>query len=159
MPPSASGKRIQHGAAFRLEVEAPKQPEATIRIRPGALLPNTTPPASHGPTRLISPLMTLSARGNWSRRPVPRKTGDVDFGGIHDPGAALDRVWPACAIRPALRSIRGVGILSVLLHSFVDYPMPKPAVAFWLFVLLGAVMGMGKHRRGRSPPAMRKTVS
>lgn len=67
-------------------------------------------------------------------------------GGLPFVGCLL--AMAACAIRPALRSIWGVGILSVFLHSFVDYPMQKPAVAFWLFVLLGAVIGMGKHRRG-----------
>jgi len=52
----------------------------------------------------------------------------------------------ACAVRPAVQSIWGVGVLSVFLHSCVDYPMQKPALALWAFVLLGVVMGRdGRH--------------
>ncbi len=41
---------------------------------------------------------------------------------------------------PAIwRSLWGLGILSCLIHSLIDFPMQRPPVALWLFVLLGAV--------------------
>ena len=39
----------------------------------------------------------------------------------------------------AVRSLWGVGVLAVLLHSLVDFPMQKPALALGLFILLGAL--------------------
>ena len=41
----------------------------------------------------------------------------------------------------------GLGVVSVFLHSLVDYPMQKPAVALWLFVLLGAMSVRKKSKR------------
>lgn len=44
-------------------------------------------------------------------------------------------IW---AIRPALRSLWGIGILAVLLHCFLDYPMQqRPALAAFFFAILG----------------------
>ena len=40
----------------------------------------------------------------------------------------------------------GLGVVSVLLHSVVDFPMQKPALALWVFVLVGA-MGAAAHYR------------
>lgn len=40
---------------------------------------------------------------------------------------------------PAVKSLWGLGILSVMLHSFVDYPLRDPAIAFLWFALAGAV--------------------
>src|SRR5665213_157118 len=46
----------------------------------------------------------------------------------------------AWSVRPALRSLWGVGILSVWLHALVDYPMQqRPALAAFFFALLGAL--------------------
>ena len=42
---------------------------------------------------------------------------------------------------PALwRSVWGLGIVSVCLHCLIDYPLHRPAVALWLFVLLGLII-------------------
>lgn len=38
-------------------------------------------------------------------------------------------------------SVWGIGVLTVWLHSFVDFPMQAPALALWTFVLLGAACG------------------
>jgi O-antigen ligase len=47
------------------------------------------------------------------------------------------------AVRPALRSVWGVGVLAVLTHCFFDYPMQqRPALAAFFFALLGIVMGV-----------------
>lgn len=43
------------------------------------------------------------------------------------------------ALRPALRSLWGVGILAVFVHALVDYPMQRLGLAAWVFVMLGAL--------------------
>ena len=46
----------------------------------------------------------------------------------------------AWSVKPALRSLWGVGILSVWLHALVDYPMQqRPPLAAFFFALLGAL--------------------
>jgi hypothetical protein len=46
----------------------------------------------------------------------------------------------AGAVRPAFRSLWGLGLLAVFVHSFVDYPMQqRPALAAFFFALLGIV--------------------
>jgi O-antigen ligase len=58
-------------------------------------------------------------------------------------------VW---AVRPAFRSIWGLGLLSVLLHALVDYPMQRLGLAVWLFVLLGARAAEERERRSTASP-------
>ncbi len=58
-------------------------------------------------------------------------------GGI--PFALLLLSIAAWAIRPALRSLWGIGLLSVFLHACFDYPMQRLGVAGWVFVLIGAL--------------------
>jgi O-antigen ligase len=46
------------------------------------------------------------------------------------------------SIRPALRTIWGIGMLAVFLHCLVDYPMQqRPALATFFFAMLGALAG------------------
>jgi O-antigen ligase len=45
-------------------------------------------------------------------------------------------IW---AVRPALRSVWGVGILAVFLHALVDYPFARLGVSAWAFLLIGAL--------------------
>lgn len=45
-------------------------------------------------------------------------------------------VWIA---GPAARSIWGLGLLSVMVHSYVDYPTREPALAFLWFAMAGGV--------------------
>jgi O-antigen ligase len=40
---------------------------------------------------------------------------------------------------PAVRSVWGLGIVSVMVHSFVDYPLREPVLLFFWFVLAGAL--------------------
>jgi hypothetical protein len=42
-------------------------------------------------------------------------------------------IW---SLRPAWRSIWGLGAVAVLLHACVDYPFSRPAVASWTIVIL-----------------------
>jgi O-antigen ligase len=51
------------------------------------------------------------------------------------------------AIRPAFRSLWGLGILSVFIHSLVDFPMQIPALAALQFVMLGALAAYARERR------------
>jgi O-antigen ligase len=54
-------------------------------------------------------------------------------------------VWIA---KPAIQSIWGLGVLSVMVHSYVDYPIREPALSFLWFALAGAVSQFdGKHLR------------
>ena len=36
-----------------------------------------------------------------------------------------------------VQSLWGLGVLAVWLHALVDFPMQTPALALWVFVLLG----------------------
>ncbi|MFM2123922.1 MAG: hypothetical protein RL328_373 [Acidobacteriota bacterium] len=48
-------------------------------------------------------------------------------------------------IRPAFRSIWGLGALAVLLHAFVDYPFEqRPQLAVFFFVFFGLVLSSGR---------------
>jgi O-antigen ligase len=42
-------------------------------------------------------------------------------------------------IRPALRSIWGIGVLAVLIHALFDYPFSRPAVGAWPILILSMV--------------------
>jgi O-Antigen ligase len=42
-------------------------------------------------------------------------------------------IW---AIRPAIRTIWGIGVIAVLIHAAFDYPFSRPAVGAWPFLLL-----------------------
>jgi O-antigen ligase len=46
------------------------------------------------------------------------------------------------AIRPALRSIWGMGVPAVFLHALVDDPFARFGVVAWLFILAGALENM-----------------
>jgi hypothetical protein len=39
----------------------------------------------------------------------------------------------------AIRSLWGIGLISVLVHSLVDFPLQKPVLELWFFVLLGVL--------------------
>jgi hypothetical protein len=66
-------------------------------------------------------------------------------------------VWLAVSLAaPAVRSVWGLGVLFVLAHSLVDYPLQqRPQLAGWFFALAGAVAAWEYSRRrsedGRPP--------
>jgi O-antigen ligase len=75
-------------------------------------------------------------------------------------GAPLFLLMAALVIwllKPSLQSVWGLGVLSVMIHSFVDYPLQDPALAFLWFTLAGALTkadtGGRSHRRKREPAA------
>jgi O-antigen ligase len=63
--------------------------------------------------------------------------------------AASLAVW---AVRPAIRSIWGIGLLSVFLHALVDYPMQRLGLALWVFVLLGALAAEDRNGKRAATP-------
>jgi O-antigen ligase len=65
-------------------------------------------------------------------------------GGI--PFLLLMAALVAWLAKPAIQSIWGLGVLSVMVHSYVDYPIREPALSFLWFALAGAVSQFeGKH--------------
>jgi len=45
-------------------------------------------------------------------------------------------IW---SIPRAWRTVWGLGLLAVFVHSIVDFPLQKPVLELWLFALLGAL--------------------
>jgi O-antigen ligase len=58
-------------------------------------------------------------------------------------------VW---AVMPAVRSIWGIGLISVFLHALVDYPMQRLGLALWVFVLAGVLAAEERERRRELNP-------
>ena len=58
-------------------------------------------------------------------------------GGI--PFALLLAALVVLLARPATRSVWGLGVVSVMIHAFVDYPLREPVLLFLWFVLAGAL--------------------
>jgi O-antigen ligase len=58
--------------------------------------------------------------------------------------------------KPAAQSIWGLGVLSVMIHSWVDFPLREPVLSFLWFALAGAVSQFdgGSSRRGSSGRAV-----
>jgi hypothetical protein len=56
-------------------------------------------------------------------------------------------VW---AIRPAVRSIWGIGVIAVLIHAAFDYPFSRPAVGAWPVLILSMAAAT---QQTRNPPA------
>jgi O-antigen ligase len=50
-------------------------------------------------------------------------------------------------VKPAAQSIWGLGVLSVMAHSFVDFPLREPVLSFLWFTLAGAVSQFDGRRQ------------
>ena len=59
-------------------------------------------------------------------------------------------IWLAI---PSLRSVWGLGVLSVMFHGYVDYPLRDPSLGFLWFTLAGALTQVVPHARHRSQVA------
>ena len=62
------------------------------------------------------------------------------------PYAALWMLLAISLLRPALRSIWGIGVPAVFLHALVDYPFARLGVAAWLFILIGGLESNGRPK-------------
>lgn len=71
-------------------------------------------------------------------------------GGV--PFLLLTLCFAALTVGPAIRSVWGLGLLSVYLHALVDYPMQRLGLALWIFVLAAAVTAADRERRQPSTP-------
>ena len=58
------------------------------------------------------------------------------------------------AVRPAIRSIWGLGILAVLVHAWVDYPFLRLGLAAWTFALLGVLSASAAGEKRRARPSL-----
>jgi O-antigen ligase len=57
-------------------------------------------------------------------------------------GALYAALWAAVAVwsvRPALRSVWGLGVPAVFLHALVDYPFARLGISVWVVLLLSAL--------------------
>jgi O-antigen ligase len=59
------------------------------------------------------------------------------------PFAAAWLVLALATVRPALRSVWGIGIVAVFLHALVDYPFARFGLTAWIFALVGALRRAG----------------
>ena len=55
-------------------------------------------------------------------------------------------IWLA---KPSLQSVWGLGVLSVMAHSWVDYPLQDPALAFLWFAMAGGFTQAGMTERSQ----------
>jgi len=60
------------------------------------------------------------------------------------PYAAVWLLLAVATLRPALRSIWGIGVPALFVHALVDYPFARVGVAAWLFILAGALESKGR---------------
>lgn len=55
-------------------------------------------------------------------------------------------IW---SIRPAIRSVWGIGVIAICLHALVDYPFARLGVCGWYFALIGMLAGVSSQDRSR----------
>ena len=55
------------------------------------------------------------------------------------------------AIRPAIRSIWGIGVIAVLIHAAFDYPFSRPAVGAWPILILSMAAVGQRTNPGANP--------
>ncbi len=72
-------------------------------------------------------------------------------GGI--PFFLLMAVLTILLAKPSLQSVWGLGVLSVMIHSYVDYPLRDPCLAFLWFTLAGALTRIETRRSRRESAA------
>ena len=81
---------------------------------------------------------------------VASSPGDAPGGMIAaGPGAAplSIAIW---SLRPAANSLWGIGIVAIFLHCLVDYPIQRPALGGFFFVLLGALAAQANESAQRN---------
>ena len=62
-------------------------------------------------------------------------------------------------LRPAVRSIWGLGAIAVLLHACVDYPFSRPALGAWPVLIIAMLAGWEANGRGRGGQAGREGLT
>jgi O-antigen ligase len=124
-------KRLQEPHPYSLRKDLVRSSIAMVRDRPltGFGL-GTWPEAYPGYARFDDGTYVNQAHNDWLQWTAE--------GGL--PFLALMLAMAGWSVRPAVRSLWGVGILSVWLHALIDYPMQqRPALAAFFFALLGTL--------------------
>lgn len=144
-------KRLQEPHPYSLRKDLVLSSVAIVRDRPltGFGL-GTWPEAYPGYARFDDGTFVNQAHNDWIQW--------ASEGGL--PFVALMLAIAGWSVRPALRSLWGVGILSVWLHALIDYPMQqRPALAAFFFALLGTLAATtaanarnGAHTTPQSSP-------
>lgn len=62
------------------------------------------------------------------------------------PFAALIAALLLMTVKRAVRSVWGIGVLAVALHSLVDYPAREPTIVFLWFAILGALTAAAESK-------------
>jgi O-antigen ligase len=126
---SGLSERLSAAGPERLRFDALRASVEMIRSRPwmGSGL-GTWPSMYPRYAGFDSGLVMNQAHNDWAQWAAE--------GGL--PFAALLLIFAILLSKSASRSIYGVGIVSFLLHAFVDYPMQqRPALAAWFFAIAG----------------------
>lgn len=135
-------KRLQEPNPYALRKDFLLSSLEMVRDRPltGFGL-GTWPEVYPGYARFDDGLFANQAHNDWAQWAVE--------GGI--PLFLLMILVAAGAVRPAFRSLWGLGLLAVFVHCLIDYPMQqRPALAAFFFGLLG-ILSACKGRVARLP--------
>ena len=124
--------KLQQNDQFNVRREINKSSLAMIRERPltGWGL-NTYVPVYRMFARYDDGTYVNRAHNDWLQWTAE---GGIVFSGL----MLMVFVW---SIRPAIRSVWGLGLIAVCLHALVDYPFARLGVCGWYFALLGMLAG------------------
>jgi O-antigen ligase len=132
-------KRLQEANPYSVRWNLVRSSLDMVRDRPwtGFGL-GTWPEAYPGYARYDDGTFVNQAHNDWAQWAVE--------GGV--PFFALMLAITVWSIRPAVRSLWGIGMLSVFVHALVDYPFQqRPALAAFFFAMLGALAASGQWSR------------
>jgi O-antigen ligase len=129
-------KRLQEPNPYSLRMDLVRSSMSMVRDRPltGFGL-GTWPEAYPGYALFDEGTFVNQAHNDWAQWTVE--------GGL--PFLALMLTIAVWSVKPAVRSLWGVGILSVWVHAWMDYPFQqRPALAAFFFALLGTLAVSGR---------------
>jgi hypothetical protein len=58
------------------------------------------------------------------------------------------------SLRPAFRSVWGLGVVAVFLHAIVDYPFSRPALGSWPILILSLLAFTASERQNSGLPSL-----
>jgi O-antigen ligase len=139
-------EKLQQSDQLQVRRDIDKSSVAMIRKRPltGWGLDTYVP---------VYRMFALYDDGSWVNRAHNDWLQWTAEGGIFFTGFMLIIfLW---SIRPAIRSVWGIGLLAMCLHALVDYPFARFGVCGWYFALLPmlAVSGVNRNHAGYLKPS------
>jgi len=128
--------QLQQNDQFNVRRDIDKSSLAMIRERPltGWGL-NTYVPVYRMFARYDDGTWVNRAHNDWLQWTAE---GGVFFSGL----MLIVFLW---SIRPAIRSVWGIGLIAICLHALVDYPFARLGVCGWYFALLGMLSALHGH--------------